>query len=128
MQFDPLMSIYDSIGSEEPFYRLVEKFYEGVKEDKLLRPMYPEDLKGPIDRLALFLIQRMGGPTTYSDERGHPRMRGRHMRFEIGIKERDAWLTHMGNALNEVPEFEKHKDVLTEFFTNFATFMINKSE
>lgn len=128
MQFDPLLSIYDDIGSEEPFFRLVEKFYEGVEKDNLLRPMYPEDLKGPKERLALFLIQRMGGATTYSDERGHPRMRARHIRFEIGMKERDAWLTHMGSALEQVPEFEKHKKVLTEFFENFATFMINKPE
>ena len=128
MQQDPLITIYSDIGSEEPFFRLVEKFYEGVENDSRLRPMYPEDLEGPKERLAQFLIQRMGGATTYSDKRGHPRMRGRHMRFEIGTLERDAWLEHMGHALNEVPEFEKHKDVLTEFFVHFATFMINKAD
>ena len=128
MQQDPLITIYSDIGSEEPFFRLVEKFYEGVQDDKLLRPMYPEDLAGPKERLAQFLIQRMGGATTYSDQRGHPRMRARHLPFEIGVKERDAWLKHMGQALDEVPEFEKHKETLTEFFVNFATFMINKQD
>lgn len=125
---DPLLAIYSDVGSDEPFYRLVDKFYEGVEKDDILRPLYPDDLEGPKDRLALFLIQRMGGATTYSDQRGHPRMRARHLKFSIGIKERDAWLTHMGEALNQVPEFESHRVTLDEFFTHFATFMINKPE
>ena len=124
---DPLISIYSEVGSEEPFYRLVEKFYQGVEKDSLLRPMYPDDLNGPIERLAQFLIQRMGGATTYSDLRGHPRMRARHMKFPIDQKARDAWMIHMTNALNEVPEFEAHKETLIEFFDNFSTFMINKA-
>lgn len=123
---DPLIVIYESVGSEEPFYRLVEKFYEGVENDSLLRPMYPQDLQGPKDRLAQFLIQRMGGATTYSDTRGHPRMRARHVKFPIGQKERDAWMVHMTKALKEVPEFDEHKEVLLGFFDNFSTFMINK--
>lgn len=123
---DPLSIIHSAVGGDEPFYRLVEEFYKGVEDDKILRPMYPEDLQAPKERLALFLIQRMGGATTYSDQRGHPRMRARHLKFPIGLKERDAWLLNMGQALDCVPEFQPHRQVLEEFFTEFATFMINR--
>ena len=125
---DPLLAIHSEVGGDEPFYRLVEKFYEGVEDDKILRPLYPEELEGPKERLALFLIQRMGGRTTYSDQRGHPRMRARHLKFPIGMKERDAWLENMNKALDSVSEFEKHRDVLDHFFNHFATFMINKAD
>lgn len=123
---DPIGLIYQQVGGDEPYYRLVEEFYKGVESDSLLRPLYPKDLTEPKRHLALFLIQRTGGPTTYSNERGHPRMRGRHMPFSIGMEERDAWLKNMGNALNVVPEFAKHKQDLTEFFESFATFLMNR--
>lgn len=125
---DPLIAIYQKVGADEPYYRLVEKFYEGVETDSLLRPLYPEDLSDAKRKLALFLIQRTGGHTTYSDERGHPRMRARHMPFPIGTKERDAWLTHMGKALESIPEFKNHKPALSEFFTGFADFMRNRAD
>jgi hemoglobin len=76
--------------------------------------------------LALFLIQRTGGATTYSNERGHPRMRARHLPFRIGMAERDAWMHNMTEALNAVPEFEPHKEAMMTFFSDFATFMINQ--
>tara|TARA_Y100001933_G_scaffold240445_1_gene265967 strand:- start:238 stop:621 length:384 start_codon:yes stop_codon:yes gene_type:complete len=125
---DPLLAIHSDVGGDEPFFRLVEKFYEGVEHDNILRPLYPEDLEGPKERLALFLIQRMGGRTTYSDERGHPRMRARHLKFPIGTKERDAWLVNMNQALDSVSEFSRHREAIDQFFNHFATFMINKPD
>lgn len=122
---DPVSKIYESLGSDEPFFKLVEEFYAGVQTDTLLRPMYPEDLTKPKENLALFLIQRCGGRGTYSQERGHPRMRQRHMPFKIGMPERDAWLKNMDTALSKVPEFASHREVLDQFFVQFATFMIN---
>ena len=128
MQEDPVSSIYEALGSEEPFFRLVEEFYAGVQTDELLRPMYPENLEKPKENLTLFLIQRCGGRGTYSQERGHPRMRQRHMPFKIGMKERDAWLKNMDQALSKVAEFSSHREVLDHFFVEFATFMINSPE
>jgi len=124
--FDPLSIIYQSVGSEEPYYRLVDTFYRAVEKDLILRPIYPQDLGPGKKHLAQFLIQRTGGASTYSDERGHPRMRGRHMPFKIGQKERDAWVKHMSAAVDAVPEFKIHREALGEFFSSFATFMINQ--
>jgi len=123
---DPIESIYKKVGSEEPFFRLVAEFYSRVEKDLVLRPLYPEDVTPSIEHLALFLIQRTGGRQTYSEQRGHPRMRSRHMPFKIGQSERDAWVKNMNAALDVVPEFEPHKAHLREFFENFATFMINQ--
>lgn len=123
---DPLGKIYSAVGSEEPFFALVEAFYAGVAKDPILSPLYPQDLGPPKEHLALFLIQRLGGRETYSEQRGHPRMRARHLPFKIGQKERDAWVANMQVALNTIPAFEPHKDLLQEFFSEFATFMINQ--
>ena len=96
-------TFYAAIGGEPTFRKLVDTFYAGVAADAVLRPLYPEEDLGPAaDRLRLFLIQYWGGPTTYSDERGHPRLRMRHMPFHIGAEERDRWLTHMLAAIDEV--------------------------
>lgn len=126
--FDPVAGIYKAVGDEAPFFRLVDEFYKGVENDLILRPLYPEDLTEPKEKLALFLIQRTGGRTTYSDERGHPRMRQRHLPFPIGMNERNAWIKNMTKALDAVPELEEHKKVLMEFFENFATFLINRPQ
>src|SRR5579864_1923029 len=91
--------IYERLGSDGPFYALVEAFYRGVATDLVLRALYPDDLTHAKDHLALFLVQRFGGPTTYSQQRGHPRLRMRHAPFVIGQPERDAWLRHMSAAL-----------------------------
>ena len=123
--YDPVGAVYKAVG-EAPFYKLVDEFYLRVAADPLLRPMYPEDLTLPKKHLAQFLVQRTGGPTTYSDERGHPRMRGRHMPFKIGQAERDAWMKHMTAALDQVPELAENRQALWDFFDNFATFMINQ--
>ena len=96
-------SFYAEIGGAPTFRTLVERFYAGVREDPVLRPMYPaDDWEGAETRLRMFLEQYWGGPTTYSDNRGHPRLRMRHAPFAIGEVERDAWLTHMRAAVDSL--------------------------
>ena len=95
-------SVYDEVGGAAFFVDLVERFYRGVASDLLLRPLYPDDLTESKAHLAGFLSQYWGGPTHYSDARGHPRLRMRHARFFIGDAERDAWLRHMTTALDEL--------------------------
>ena len=97
------MELYDAVGGEDVFRRLVARFYEGVALDPVLRPLYPdEDLAEAQERLTLFLVQYWGGPTTYSEQRGHPRLRMRHAPFAIGPAERDAWLSHMRDAVDSL--------------------------
>jgi hemoglobin len=95
-------SLYERVGGPAFFEHLVDAFYEGVAGDAVLAPLYPEypDFTGARHRLTLFLVQYWGGPTTYSDERGHPRLRMRHMPFTIGELERDRWLVHMLHAID----------------------------
>ena len=94
-------TLFEVAGGVPFFERLVDRFYDGVAEDPVLLPLYPEapDLTGARRRLTLFLVQYWGGPTTYSDERGHPRLRMRHLPFHIGPVERDRWLLHMTAAV-----------------------------
>jgi hemoglobin len=94
-----MSSLYERVGGSPFFTALVENFYAGVAGDPLLRPLYPDELQAPKDHLRLFLEQYWGGPTTYSDQRGHPRLRMRHAPFVIGTPERDAWLRHMTAAV-----------------------------
>ena len=96
-------SFYDEIGGAPTFRALVAHFYAAVREDPVLRPLYPaDDWEGAEARLRLFLEQYWGGPTTYSQNRGHPRLRMRHAPFAIGPAERDAWLTHMRAAVDSL--------------------------
>ena len=96
-------SFFEAVGGEETFRRLVSRFYEQVANDPLLRPIYPGADLGPAEEhLRLFLIQYWGGPHTYNEQRGHPRLRMRHAPFRIGEAERDAWLRHMRTALDEL--------------------------
>jgi hemoglobin len=95
-------SLYEQVGGQPFFERLVEAFYEGVQADEILRPMYPDDLEDSKRHLVLFLVQYWGGPTDYMQERGHPRLRIRHAEFRITKKARDAWLTAMNGALESV--------------------------
>ena len=125
-----LSSFYDEIGGHATFVRLVDAFYRGVAEDEVLRPMYPEADLGPAEeRFTLFLMQYWGGPTTYSDERGHPRLRMRHVPFVIGDAERDAWLRHMCAALDSlVDERDVHPAIearMLDYFGMAADGMIN---
>ncbi|GGV30546.1 globin [Actinomadura cremea] len=120
------VTFYEAVGGEETFRRLVHRFYQGVAEDPELRAMYPEEDLGPAEeRLRLFLIQYWGGPNTYSERRGHPRLRMRHVPFVIGLAERDAWLRHMRVAVDELelpPELEK---MLWDYFAMAANSMMN---
>ena len=96
-------TFYEQVGGEETFRRLVHRFYQGVAEDPLLRPMYPEEDLGPAEeRLTLFLIQYWGGPRTYSEQRGHPRLRMRHAGFTVDRAAHDAWLKHMKDAVDSL--------------------------
>jgi hemoglobin len=101
---DNASTMYERAGGREFFVRLVDTFYEGVAADPVLAPLYPEfpDFTGARRRLSLFLVQYWGGPTDYAAERGHPRLRMRHLRFTIGTDERDRWLTHMASAVATV--------------------------
>lgn len=112
---------------EEGFQRLVAAFYARVRTDDLLRPMYPqEDLDGAQERLTLFLIQRFGGPMTYSEQRGHPRLRMRHAPFVVDQAARDRWVKLMDEALVESQTPPEAAQVLRRFFADTATFMINQ--
>ena len=95
-------SLYERVGGEAFFVDLVDRFYVGVAGDPVLRPLYPDDLHESSRHLALFLMQYWGGPGTYGEERGHPRLRMRHVPFVIGPVERDAWLRHMLAAVAEL--------------------------
>ena len=118
-------SLYDRIG-EEPFRSIVHAFYQGVAEDPELRALYPEDDLGPAEeRLALFLIQYWGGPTTYSQERGHPRLRMRHVGFHIDFVARDRWLAHMRAAVDGAGLAESDRDELWAYLEHAANFMVN---
>ena len=100
-------ALYDRVGGRPFFVDLVDRFYLGVAGDPLLRPLYPDELSESSRHLALFLAQYWGGPTTYSDERGHPRLRMRHAPFVIGLPERDAWLRHMLGALSGLEQEQR---------------------
>ena len=93
-------ALFDRVGGAPFFVDLVDRFYLGVAGDPLLRPLYPDDLRESAQHLALFLMQYWGGPATYNEQRGHPRLRLRHAPFVIGPAERDAWLRHMHGALD----------------------------
>lgn len=117
--------IYSTIG-EEGFTRLVGAFYQRVRADDVLGPLYPkEDLAGAEQRLRLFLIQRFGGPTTYSNERGHPRLRMRHAPFRVDELARNRWTDLMEQALAETDFAAEVQAVLRKYFLDTATFMIN---
>jgi len=122
-------SFYTAIGGEPTFRKLVDTFYAGVANDPLLRPLYPEeDLAPAADRLRLFLIQYWGGPTDYSDQRGHPRLRLRHAPFVIGPRERDAWLLHMRAAVDSLDLPADQHQALWEYLERAAFFMVNSME
>lgn len=125
---DRTTEIYAAVGSDAPFVALVDAFYRGVEQDIVLRRLYPDDLTEAKALLSLFLIQRFGGHAEYGERRGHPRLRMRHMPFVIGMRERDAWLTHMMVAVDTVPEFVPFRETLERYFTDAATFLVNKSE
>jgi len=122
-------SFYERMGGEEVFKELTKRFYQEVSENEVLKPMYPEDdMAGAEERLRLFLEQYWGGPTTYSDTRGHPRLRMRHAPFKIGNVEHDAWLACMHKAVIDLDMVEELKEELWTYFQYAAHSMKNQPE
>ncbi|WP_052462356.1 globin [Nigerium massiliense] len=122
-------SFYDRVGGAETFARLTKRFYEGVAQDPPLRALYPEDDLGPAEeRLRMFLEQYWGGPKTYSERRGHPRLRMRHMPFKVTPAQRDRWLTHMNAAVDSLGLDPEDEFELRDYLTRAAHFMINADE
>jgi len=120
-------TLYAAVGGMAFFTRLVDAFYDGVATDEVLLPLYPEapDLSGARHRLTLFLAQYWGGPTTYSDERGHPKLRMRHMRFTVGPAQRDRWLAHMGAAVEATAPTAEIAATLMDYFRPAAEHLRN---
>jgi hemoglobin len=122
-------TFYDLIGGEPTFRKLVDEFYAGVAADPVLRPLYPDaDLAPAAERLRLFLTQYWGGPNTYSEQRGHPRLRMRHAPFRVGPVERDAWLRHMRAAVDALDLPPEQDRTLWEYLERAAFFMVNTFE
>ncbi len=121
--------LYETVGGTPFFERLVDHFYAGVATDPVLRPMYPDDdLAGARHRLTLFLVQYWGGPTTYMEERGHPRLRMRHFPFQVDEVARDHWLLHMGAAVEAVTEPGEVRDALMGYFAPAAEHLRNDQQ
>ncbi|GEB50957.1 globin [Streptomyces cacaoi] len=122
-------TFYEQAGGEETFRRLARRFYEGVAEDPLLRPMYPEEDLGPAEeRLALFLMQYWGGPRTYSEQRGHPRLRMRHAPFTVNRAAHDAWLRHMRDAVDSLELPAPLEKKLWDYLVYAAGSMVNSAD
>jgi hemoglobin len=122
---DP-QNFYAEVGGAPVFHKIVARFYEEVAADEVLRPLYPEEDLGPAeDRLRMFLEQYWGGPRTYSDQRGHPRLRMRHAPYRVGPIERDAWLRAMRIAVDEAGLSQAHRDQLWQYMTYAAASMQN---
>ena len=123
------VTLYEAVGGEETFRRLVDTFYAGVASDPVLRAIYPEDDLGPAaERLRMFLIQYWGGPRTYSETRGHPRLRMRHHPFAVTPLQRDRWLTHMRVAVDELELDEPYVTMLWDYLVAAAHSMVNTFE
>ena len=122
----PEQTFYELVGGEDTFRRLVHRFYEGVAGDPDLRAMYPEEDLGPAEeRLTLFLMQYWGGPRTYSDARGHPRLRMRHAPFAVDRAAHDAWLRHMRAAVEELELAPQLQRQLWDYLVYAAASMVN---
>lgn len=123
---DPQQTFYDAVGGHATFVALVDRFYAGVAADPLLRPMYPEvDLAGARERLTMFLEQYWGGPKTYGERRGHPRLRVRHAIFPVSSAARDAWLGHMNAAIDALDLSPLHAETLRDYLERAARSLVN---
>ena len=128
------LTVFETVGGQRFFDELVDRFYDAVEDDPRLRPMYPRDMGPSRRRLAGFLVQYWGGPPHYSEERGHPRLRMRHMPFAIGHVERDAWMEHMTVSLDAAtiadgtgrPLPDEIRAAMFDHFDNAATHLINQ--
>ena len=124
-----MQEFFERVGGSEVFLRLTTAFYEGVAGDQLLKPMYPEDdLEPARQRLQIFLEQYWGGPTTYQETRGHPRLRMRHSAFKIGPAARDSWLNHMHQAVVSLELSPLDQDQLWDYLERAAHSMLNSFE
>jgi hemoglobin len=122
-------TFYDEIGGYPTIAKIVDRFYEGVATDEVLRPLYPEEDLGPAaERFTLFLVQYWGGPTTYSDNRGHPRLRMRHAPFAVTPLARDHWLKHFRAGLDEANLTPEQDAKFWDYVTHAAQFMVNSLE
>lgn len=121
-------NFYAAVGGHDTFVKLVDVFYDGVASDPLMRPMYPEeDLAPAKERLLLFLEQYWGGPRTYGEQRGHPRLRMRHMPFSVTPAARDAWLKHMRTAVDSLDLAPLHESTLWDYLERAAHSMVNSA-
>ncbi len=122
-------TFFDQVGGTETFTKLVDKFYEGVATDPVMRPMYPDEDLGPAaDRLRMFLEQYWGGPSTYQELRGHPRLRMRHYEFKINEDARARWLKHMRAAMDSLDLPPLQAEELWSYLDRAATAMLNTHE
>jgi hemoglobin len=124
---DQIASMYARVGGQDWFVALVDRFYGAVAEDPVLRPLYPDDLSESKEHLVLFLIQYWGGPTTYSEQRGHPRLRMRHAPFVISGPEREAWMRAMTGAVTAAGLDPQDEDTFLAYFDMAATAMVNQA-
>ena len=122
-------TFYDEIGGEQTIRAIVHRFYEGVATDEVLRPLYPEEDLGPAEeRFALFLVQYWGGPSTYSETRGHPRLRMRHAPFQVTPAAAERWLVHFRAGLDSVDLTPEQDERFWDYVTHAAQFMVNTLE
>ena len=121
-------NVYELVGGMQWFQDLCDRFYQRVANDPLLRPLYPEDLEPSRYWLAFFLAQYWGGPSDYSTQRGHPRLRMRHMHFPIGTRERDMWYEHMASALSEAQIDSEIEQRMLDYFAMAADHLINTAD
>jgi hemoglobin len=122
-------TLYDAVGGEPAFRRIVARFYAEVATDDVLRALYPDEDLGPAEeRLRLFLMQYWGGPQTYSEQRGHPRLRMRHHPFKIRPAERDAWLRAMRVAVDSAGLADAQRDQLWAYLESTANHMVNSAQ
>jgi hemoglobin len=127
--FTTAASFYEVVGGHRTFERLVERFYEGVATDPVLRPIYPEkSLDGAKERLLMFLEQYWGGPSTYEEQRGHPRLRMRHAPFPVNPEARDRWIGHMRAAVDSLGLAPLNAGTLIDYLERAAHSMVNTHE
>jgi len=124
----PEPTFYEAIGGHTTIKVIVDTFYAGVADDPLLRPLYPEEDLGPAnERFRMFLEQYWGGPTTYSEQRGHPRLRMRHAPFEVTPEARDRWLAHFRAGLDRAALSPEHDAEFWAYAQHAANFMVNSA-
>ena len=120
-----MTTLYEAVGGEPVFRQLVGEFYAGVADDPVLRPLYPDDLGPAEERLFLFLVQYWGGPSTYSEQRGHPRLRMRHVQWVVGERERDAWLALMLPAVARLDVPDEARAAIWDHLERAAHSLVN---